>query len=309
MPELPEVELARRLAARVGRGRRIVGVTAARDPIVFEGRSPADLRRALLGRHIEGTRRKGKHFWLELDVRPWPVLRLRDDRGPPRTGPPGPAPALGPRGRAGRLAAPVPQAAPRPRRRGRPGLRRRPPAGPGPPPPDRRRAPGQRAGLRRADRAALSRPPSGLAWPPTEPPSRPSSSTRASRPALATGSPTTSSTARASTPGGPRPACRPRRASGCGGLSATSWGPRSGWGATATGTPATGCSTSGGSTSRAAARPPSPAAASGSASPPSGAAPPPGRRPASGEKEIRQPWPVERPHMRSAAPCHHEILG
>jgi formamidopyrimidine-DNA glycosylase len=76
MPELPEVEFARRLAARVGGGRRIVGVTIARDPIVFERVPPARLRQALLGRRIQGAGRKGKHFWLELDGRPWPVFHF-----------------------------------------------------------------------------------------------------------------------------------------------------------------------------------------------------------------------------------------
>jgi len=40
MPELPEVEAARRVAERLARGRRIVDVWCADDPIVFE-RIPA----------------------------------------------------------------------------------------------------------------------------------------------------------------------------------------------------------------------------------------------------------------------------
>ena len=69
MPELPEVE-------RVARNRRIVKVTCARDPIVFEGVGAARIKRALLGRTVIGTARRGKHLWFELDRRPWPCFHL-----------------------------------------------------------------------------------------------------------------------------------------------------------------------------------------------------------------------------------------
>lgn len=71
MPELPEVETARRAATAVAAGRRIVGVTVSDDPIVFEGVPAARIRQALLGRRVRAVRRHGKHFWLELDRRPW----------------------------------------------------------------------------------------------------------------------------------------------------------------------------------------------------------------------------------------------
>jgi formamidopyrimidine-DNA glycosylase len=71
MPELPEVETARRAAAAVAVGHRITRVTVANDPIVFEGVSPQRVRRALLGRRVRAVRRHGKHLWLELDRRPW----------------------------------------------------------------------------------------------------------------------------------------------------------------------------------------------------------------------------------------------
>ena len=45
MPELPEVEAARVLARRVALGRRITRVWCAGDPIVFEARRPAQVRR------------------------------------------------------------------------------------------------------------------------------------------------------------------------------------------------------------------------------------------------------------------------
>jgi formamidopyrimidine-DNA glycosylase len=76
MPELPAVERARRLAERVARGRRITRVACARDDIVFDGAGPARVRRALTGRMVHGVKRWGKHFWLELDRRPWPCFHL-----------------------------------------------------------------------------------------------------------------------------------------------------------------------------------------------------------------------------------------
>src|SRR5688500_18926483 len=76
MPELPEVEEARRIAHRVAAGRRITGVEVAPDPIVFERLAPARMRRALLGRRVTAVRRHGKHLWLELDRRPWPIFHF-----------------------------------------------------------------------------------------------------------------------------------------------------------------------------------------------------------------------------------------
>lgn len=75
MPELPEVDAARRFAARVAVGRRIVDVTCAPDPIVFEDR-PARVREALLGRRVKGIHRHGKHLWIELDRRPWLLMHF-----------------------------------------------------------------------------------------------------------------------------------------------------------------------------------------------------------------------------------------
>jgi len=76
LPELPEVESVRRLVARRLGGRVIARATAAADPIVLEGRSPARVGAALRGRRVVAVHRKGKHMWLELDRRPWPVLHL-----------------------------------------------------------------------------------------------------------------------------------------------------------------------------------------------------------------------------------------
>ena len=68
--------MARRLAERVAVGRQIERVRCAPDPIVFEGVPPARLRRALVGRRVRAARRHGKHFWLELDRRPWPCFHF-----------------------------------------------------------------------------------------------------------------------------------------------------------------------------------------------------------------------------------------
>lgn len=71
MPELPEVETARRAAAAAAIGRRIVDAVVADDPIVFERVAPDRVRRALRGRLVRAVHRHGKHFWFELDRRPW----------------------------------------------------------------------------------------------------------------------------------------------------------------------------------------------------------------------------------------------
>lgn len=76
MPELPEVETARRLAEAFLAGRRLERVMARADPLVFCGRSPAYVRARLHGRRVQAVGRKGKHFWLELDRRPWPVFHF-----------------------------------------------------------------------------------------------------------------------------------------------------------------------------------------------------------------------------------------
>ena len=76
MPELPEVERGRRLAASVAEGRTIERIRCARDPIVFDGMSPATLRHALEGRRVEAVRRWGKQLWFELDRAPHPLFHF-----------------------------------------------------------------------------------------------------------------------------------------------------------------------------------------------------------------------------------------
>ena len=76
MPELPEVEAARRRAERHLGGRRIVAVAAVPDRIVIEGTSSRRLAAALRGRRVVALHRRGKHLWFELDRRPWPLFHF-----------------------------------------------------------------------------------------------------------------------------------------------------------------------------------------------------------------------------------------
>jgi formamidopyrimidine-DNA glycosylase len=76
MPELPEVERARRCAEAALSGHRILEVAAAPDRIVFAGVSPARFAAALRGRRILKVHRKGKHLWMQLDERPWPLFHF-----------------------------------------------------------------------------------------------------------------------------------------------------------------------------------------------------------------------------------------
>jgi formamidopyrimidine-DNA glycosylase len=76
VPELPEVEAARVLLQALLRRRRIEAVAAVPDPIVYAGVTPRRMAAALRGRRVLRVGRKGKHLWLELDRRPWPVFHF-----------------------------------------------------------------------------------------------------------------------------------------------------------------------------------------------------------------------------------------
>ncbi|KAK9821543.1 hypothetical protein WJX74_009796 [Apatococcus lobatus] len=67
MPELPEVENARRLAQQHAAGKKLAKVVVADDDKVIEGIAPKDLEKALTGRTLVATHRKGKQMWFELD--------------------------------------------------------------------------------------------------------------------------------------------------------------------------------------------------------------------------------------------------
>jgi formamidopyrimidine-DNA glycosylase len=64
MPELPEVETARRLIADEALHRRIADVDDA-DTFVCRPHSPGELRAALTGRMLTAARRRGKTMWFE----------------------------------------------------------------------------------------------------------------------------------------------------------------------------------------------------------------------------------------------------
>jgi formamidopyrimidine-DNA glycosylase len=74
MPELPEVETARRLITDLGLGRRITDVDDA-DTFVCRPHSPGELRDALTGRTLTAAHRRGKAMWCEtsgVDSSPGP---------------------------------------------------------------------------------------------------------------------------------------------------------------------------------------------------------------------------------------------
>jgi formamidopyrimidine-DNA glycosylase len=64
MPELPEVETARRLIADKGLYRRIADVDDS-DTFVCRPHAPGELRAALTGRMLTAARRRGKSMWCE----------------------------------------------------------------------------------------------------------------------------------------------------------------------------------------------------------------------------------------------------
>ncbi|KAI8869479.1 hypothetical protein GQ42DRAFT_163386 [Ramicandelaber brevisporus] len=68
MPELPEVERARKLLERRALNKRITAVQAAEDSIVFTGTttSPSDITKLLINRRLVSTGRKGKYFYAVL---------------------------------------------------------------------------------------------------------------------------------------------------------------------------------------------------------------------------------------------------
>ena len=68
MPELPEVETARRRLEKALKGKRIAEVKGDRDDrFLFASASVQEVSEALVGAKVKGSGRKGKYFWLELD--------------------------------------------------------------------------------------------------------------------------------------------------------------------------------------------------------------------------------------------------
>jgi len=76
MPELPEVEWGRKVAASICEGRTIVRARCAHDDIVLDGVTPARMARVLKGRRVERVCRWGKQLWFELDRGPHPLFHF-----------------------------------------------------------------------------------------------------------------------------------------------------------------------------------------------------------------------------------------
>lgn len=76
MPELPEVERARKLAESVAGGRTVTRVWCAPDEIVFQRAGPGVVRRSLERKQILAVRRHGKQLWFELEAPPHPLFHF-----------------------------------------------------------------------------------------------------------------------------------------------------------------------------------------------------------------------------------------
>lgn len=76
MPELPEVEAARRAIEEHCIGKKIVKSVVANDSKVIDGVSPTDFEAALAGKTIVASHRKGKNMWLQLDSPPFPSFQF-----------------------------------------------------------------------------------------------------------------------------------------------------------------------------------------------------------------------------------------
>jgi formamidopyrimidine-DNA glycosylase len=74
MPEVLEVEEARRLIEARALGREITRVNAPDAWFLKRGLTPAGVRRALKGRRLTGSRRRGKQLLLDTDGGAGPVL-------------------------------------------------------------------------------------------------------------------------------------------------------------------------------------------------------------------------------------------
>ncbi|GAA5843740.1 hypothetical protein JCM9279_000129 [Rhodotorula babjevae] len=66
MPELPEVEAARKRLASIATGKRVKSVTTNEDSIVFSGTTHNHFATAIEGKTVKAVRRKGKNFYMVL---------------------------------------------------------------------------------------------------------------------------------------------------------------------------------------------------------------------------------------------------
>ncbi|XP_078443718.1 MUTM homolog-1 isoform X2 [Wolffia australiana] len=76
MPELPEVEAARRAVEDHCAGKRILRAVIADDAKVVVGVPPTDFEASLTGKIVVSALRKGKNLWLQLDSPPFPSFQF-----------------------------------------------------------------------------------------------------------------------------------------------------------------------------------------------------------------------------------------
>ncbi|GAA6004693.1 hypothetical protein JCM10207_000984 [Rhodosporidiobolus poonsookiae] len=76
MPELPEVEEAKKRLKKLAKGKKIGKVDAKEDPIVFSGTTHAAFATSIEGKTVEDVRRLGKNFYLVLSSGPHPIFHF-----------------------------------------------------------------------------------------------------------------------------------------------------------------------------------------------------------------------------------------
>ncbi|KAK7261948.1 hypothetical protein RIF29_28272 [Crotalaria pallida] len=76
MPELPEVEAARKAVEDNCIGKKILKCLVADDSKVIDGVSRSDFEASVTGKTIVAARRKGKNMWLHLDSPPFPSFQF-----------------------------------------------------------------------------------------------------------------------------------------------------------------------------------------------------------------------------------------
>ena len=79
MPELPEVEAARRAVEDHCVCKKITKAVAANDPKVIDGVSSSDFEASLVDKTIVAAHRKGKNMWIQLDSPPFPSFQFGTD--------------------------------------------------------------------------------------------------------------------------------------------------------------------------------------------------------------------------------------
>ncbi|XP_020226298.1 formamidopyrimidine-DNA glycosylase isoform X7 [Cajanus cajan] len=76
MPELPEVEAARRAVHENCVGKKITKCVIADDSKVIDAVSRSEFEASVLGKLIVAAHRKGKNMWLQLDSPPFPSFQF-----------------------------------------------------------------------------------------------------------------------------------------------------------------------------------------------------------------------------------------